>query len=181
MASTVRNIGAKAPAAANNNVFTLDDGTREITLVNPFGRVICTLHIRTSDISIFDRYNDLIRDLDSIVQPLKALSINADGTSTLEEDMQQLKAVENIIKRKIDVLLDADGEAEAIFATRNPFSSVGGQFFVERVLEVLGNVIAQGVQDEAKKAKERMAKYLTDITPADDGVTADAGAASDNS
>ena len=25
----------------NQNVFTLDDGTKEITLVNPYGKVIC--------------------------------------------------------------------------------------------------------------------------------------------
>lgn len=163
-------------AKGNNGTFVLDDGTKEITLTNLYGRVICTLHIRTSDISIFDRYNDLIHDLDSLVQPLKALSIKADGTSTLEEDIKKLKAVEEVIKRKIDTLLDTDGEADAIFATRNPFSSVGGRFFVENVLDVLGNVIAQGVQEEAQKAQKRMAKYLSDIAPDDAGVMGDAGA-----
>ena len=27
----------------NQNVFTLDDGTKEITLVNPYGKIICKL------------------------------------------------------------------------------------------------------------------------------------------
>ena len=40
----------------NQNVFTLDDGTKEITLVNPYGKVICKLHIRPGDVSIYDRY-----------------------------------------------------------------------------------------------------------------------------
>lgn len=191
MASKAAHFPAKGPAprrfpapaplpTGNNGVFTLDDGTKEITLVNPFGQVICKLHIRTSDISIFNRFNALVQDFQSITQPLKELSLNANGTSSLDEDMAKLKVIEDVIIQKIDALLDTNGEAATIFAQRNPFSSVGGQFFVEKVLEVLGGVIAQGVEEEAKKASKRMAPYLSDIQPENAEVSADAGATPDN-
>lgn len=59
----------------NQNVFTLDDGTKEITLVNPYGKVICKLHIRPGDVSIYDRYKALMDDFDSIIKLLSDMDI----------------------------------------------------------------------------------------------------------
>lgn len=49
----------------------VDDGTREIPLYNKFGRLICNVYIRPADFSIVDRYNTLMRDFASVVEPLK--------------------------------------------------------------------------------------------------------------
>ena len=163
--------------ANENNCVVIDDGTREYHLVNAFGKPICTIHFRPADFSIIDRYNAMMKDFPSIVEPLKNLSLKADGTAAFDEDWKVLKAVEADIKDRLNKLFDMD-DAEKIFATRNAFSSIGGQFFCLRVLESLQSVVVAAVEEEAKLSQQRMSKYLKDLDTAAEG-TADAGAASD--
>lgn len=162
----------KMQNAANNNVVMLDDGTKEIVLVNTFGKEICRLHIRTADVSIYERYQALMGDFDSIVKPLSDLSINRDGTASVDHDFTVLKMVEDNLKQKINELFDMD-EADLLFATRNPFSSVGGKFFAENVLTALGGVIAKAIDEEAKLSEQRVQKHLADMKD----VNANVGAA----
>lgn len=158
----------------------IDDGTREVPIVNKFGRLVCKVYFRPADISIIDRYNSLIKDFDKIVKPLEDLDIKNDGTATFEKDWEVLKKVELELKRKIDELFDME-EADEIFAKRNPFSSVGGHFFAEVVLNALGEVISQAIDEEAKLSKQRTDKYLSDLEPESPEVNADAGDATANS
>lgn len=167
----------KIPAAPakDSNRFTLEDGTKEITLVNPFGKVICKLHIRTGDISIYDRYQALMANFDSIVRPLAEIDLNANGEATFEDKWETVKKVEANFKQKLNELLDMD-EADAIFATRKPFSSVNGRFFAEHVIDVLGQVVAAAIEEETKLSAERVRKHLEDI----EDVNGDAGAATES-
>lgn len=168
---------SKLPRPVSNaasNTFSLDDGTREITLVNNYGKVICKLHIRTGDVSIYDRYQTLMTDFDSIIKPLVNVGLEGDGTASFDKDWAALKKVEGALKQKINELFDMD-EADEIFAKRNPFSSIGGQFFVEKVLDTLGVVIAKAVEEEAKLSQKRTAKYLKDTKAKEPEVTKDAG------
>ena len=142
----------------------VDDGTREIPIVNKFGKLICNIYIRPADISILDRYNQLTADFSEIVEPLKSLSIKNDGTAAFDEDWAVLKSVEGELKKRINALFDMD-EADEIFAKRSPFSSVGGRFFCENVIEAIGGVIADAVEDEMEMSKRRTDKYLSDIQP----------------
>lgn len=142
----------------------IDDGTREIPIVNKFGKLICNIYIRPADLSILDRYKQLTTDFNSIVEPLKNLDINNDGTASFDDDWKILKSVENELKQRINALFDMD-EADAIFATRNPFSCIGGKFFCESVIEVIGNIIAEAVEEEMELSKARTDKYLSDIQP----------------
>lgn len=155
----------------------IDDGTREIPLVNKFGKPICKVYIRPADFSIVDRYKALMKDFNRVVQPLAELSISNDGTAEFEEDWKVLKEVEANLKQKINELFDMD-EADEIFAKRNPFSSVGGEFFCSRVLAALGEIISEAIEEEAALSQKRMEKYLRDVDPGE--VTENAGAVTDN-
>lgn len=137
----------------------VDDGTREIPLVNQFGKLICNVYLRPADFSILDRYETLMGDFEGIVKPLEELDIRADGTATFEEGWAVLKQVEDELKKRINALFDMD-EADEIFAKRNAFSSVGGEFFCTRVLNALGDVIAQAIKEEMDLSEQRMAKHL---------------------
>lgn len=159
------------------NVYLVDDGTREIVLANKFGQVICKLHFRATDLSIVDRYNAVMADIPEVVKPLSNISINNDGTNTFDKDWAALKKVEGALKQKINRLLDTD-EADEIFASRNPFSSVGGRFFVEVVLEAIGKAVTDAAEEEAKLSKQRTEKFLSDIEHEESG---NAWGASDNS
>lgn len=153
----------------------IDDGTKEIPLVNKFGKLICNIYIRPADYSILDRYDTLRADFGTIIEPLKRLNIQNDGTAAFDEEWAALKEVEEQLKHRIDALFDME-EADDIFARRNPFSSVNGKFFCESVIEAIGNIIAEAVADEMELSKKRTDKYLADIP----GGGADAGAASNN-
>lgn len=152
----------------------IDDGTREIPLYNTFGKLICTVHIRPADVSIIDRYNALMKGFDSVVAPLKKINIKNDGTATFDRDWEILKKVEADLMEKINALFDMD-DAEKIFATRNPFSSVGGEFFCIRVLSALGQVITEAIEEEAALSKKRMSKHLKGLE-----VNENAGESSEN-
>ena len=156
----------------------VDDGTREIPIVNKFGKLICNVYIRPSDLSIIDRYQDLVKDFDRIVKPLESLDIKNDGTASFDEDWKILKSVETDLKQRIDELFDME-EADEIFAKRNPFSSIGGEFFCAKVLKALENVIVAAINEEAQLSNERTAKYLSNV-PESSGVNADAGDTADN-
>ena len=148
----------------NKNTVVIDDGTREITLVNKFGALICKIHIRPADFSIIDRYNQMMMDFDSMIEPLKSLSLKNDGTAAFEKDWLTLKRVEDVLKDRNNDLFDMN-EADAIFARRNPFSSVGGTFYCVQVLNALQEMVANAVEEETKKSEQRMSKYLDDIGP----------------
>lgn len=143
-------------------VIEIDDGTKEIDLVNKFGKAFATIHFRPADMSIIDRYNQIQSNIGEWVKPLENININNDGTATFDEDWAVITAVESTLKEKINWLFDMD-EADQIFATRKMFSSVGGKFFCMHILDALGELIKKAVAEEAEKSQERMSKYLDDI------------------
>ena len=159
------------------NVFAVDDGTREVTLVNTYGKVICRIHFRTGELAIMDRFNALTEDLPKIIEPLQHVNMNADGTADDSADnWAVIKRVEGNVKQRINALLDTD-EADEIFKTRSPFSSIGGVFFVEHVLKALGDAIVAQIEEESALSQARIAKYLDDVT--EDEVNANAGTTAD--
>lgn len=163
------------PSPAEMRV-VVDDGTREVPIYNKFGKLICNVYFRPADFSIIDRYNEMKGKIEGIVEPLKGITLKNDGTAKFDEDWAVLKKVESDIKREFDNLFDME-QADEIFAKRNAFSSVGGQFFALRVFDALGGVIEQAVSKEAALSRARLEKYLTpaEITKDDDnaGDTAD--------
>lgn len=159
--------------ADKRNFIVIDDGTRELVLKNQFGATICKLHIRTGDLSFMDRYNELLNDLGDVVKPLSTIGIRADGTAEFDAEWAVIKQVESDLMARLSKLFDTD-EVNEIFKHRHMFSSIGGEFFVEKVLTVLGEEIGRTIQEESELAKKRMNKYLNDVQPeavADDRVT----------
>ena len=163
----------------NKTVFQLDDGTREITLVNSYNQIICKFHFRPSDISIMDRYKALTADFDKITEPLKNININPDGTTDENNDTEWavLRQVEGTLIQRINNMLDSK-DADEIFRTRNAFSLIGGRFFVSHVIDMLGNVISAYLEKESELMNKHLEKYLNDID--DNEVVAGAGTTADN-
>lgn len=139
----------------------IDDGTREIPIVNQFDQPICKIYLRPADLSILDRYETVMKDLPNVVKPLEALNIEANGEAAYEADRAIMKKVEKDLYGRINALFDIE-EAEQIFAKRNPFSSVGGEFFVIRVLQAVGDVIRDAMEEELALSSKRMSKYVED-------------------
>jgi hypothetical protein len=145
----------------------IDDGTRKIPIENTYGQLICNIYIRPSDISIMDRYKEFRKDFDSILDPLKNLDIDRNGEPDFEADWAVLKEVEAELKKRINALFDMD-EADAIFEKRSPFASVGGKFFCESVIEVIGGLIADSIEEELELSAKRMQPHLEDLESPED-------------
>ena len=148
--------------AGKNYQAVIDDGTREIPIKNKFGKLICNIYIRPADISILERYNKLTDDFDEIVKPLQSVSLNPDGTAKFEDEWAAIKAAEDELKKRINEVFDME-EADEIFKTRNPFSSVNGKFFCLNVLEVIENIITESIEDAFEETEKRTEKYLKDL------------------
>ena len=148
-------------ATNKNNVIVIDDGTREIRIENKYGEEICKVHIRAGDYSILDRYQTVMNDIPNILKPLYNTGIKADGTGEFEQDWKVIKEVETALLDRMAELFDSD-DVRQIFKKRNPFSSVGGQFFAMIVLNGLGAEMARVVEEENKLSEKRMSKYLKD-------------------
>lgn len=156
----------------------VDDGTREVPILNKFGKEICKIYFRPTDYSIIDRYNKVMARLNGVLEPLSGIALERDGSAQNDSDWELLKSVEKRLKEEINFLFDMD-EADAIFSTRDPFSSVHGEFFCTNVLNALGEFIKAAFEEEARLASERISEYTSDL-PEESEVNEDAGATSDN-
>ena len=145
-----------------NNLFVLDDGTKEITIENPFHEEICKIHIRPGDLSIIDRYNELTDRFGDIVAPLANVDLKNDGTSETVEGWDTVKKVENDLIERLNRVFDSR-DIGNIFKNRNAFSTVGGEFYVERVISMLGDVVQSEMAEENKKVQKRLNKYTNDL------------------
>ena len=124
-----------------SRIITIDDGTREYEIQNQFGKTIAVVHFRPGDISIADRYQSMRDSFSEIVQPLADIDIKADGTAEDDAGIEAIRKADAALRDKLQELLDSDDAGE-IFSKRNPFSSVGGRFFCESVIDALGGIIS---------------------------------------
>ena len=142
--------------------FEIDDGTKCYSFYNRFKQPIGEMHFRGGDIGIIDRYNSLLNDFDKIVEPLRNVKLQDDGTSSFDDDWAIIKEVEKELIGRINAIFDSE-DAENLFKTRNAFSTINGEFYVEKVITALGNVVAQEMEEESNKAKKRFGKYTKDV------------------
>ena len=147
---------------AENRIFTLDDGTEELVVKNNYNEEIAKIHVRTGDISIVDRYNMFVNDFDDIIAPLSNVSLKSDGTSSFDDDWKTIKAVQEEVIGKLNAIFDSR-DIGLLFEKRNAFSTINGVFFVEKVIEMLGNVVSESIAEETEKTKKRVDKYTKDI------------------
>ena len=154
----------------------IDDGTKEYKIENNSGKEICRIHFRPADLALMDRFENISATLGDVLEPLKEIGLMTDGTpeDQTAQGWETLKKAEAEVIRKFNELFDTDDLGEA-FKTRSAFSSIGGKFFCEVLLDAIGGVIAEEFAKEAEATRARIEKYL----PTAEEQT-DAGAAADN-
>lgn len=156
-----------------SNIFRLDDGTREYVVQNNYGEEICKLHFRPGDISLLQRYEDMKNTLADAFKPLEQLDIKADGTAADEAGINALQEADKLLRAALSELLDSKDIGD-IFKKRSPFSSVGGRFFCENVIEMLDSIICSVLAEEAEASRKRTAKYIEEDSDAAGQPAADA-------
>ena len=84
--------------------------------------------------------------------------INSEQLKKLSET---LRDVEKVIYEKINYLLDAD-VAESFFSIMGPLSPLAsGQFFVESVIDAIGQAIQIEIGERVKKVKSKIRKHTS--------------------
>lgn len=137
----------------------INDGTKEYVLKNEFGKELCKLHFRPTDISLFSRLKDAADKLNAVMKPLADLDISSDGTPESESGIEKLQNATSEVISIFNKLLNSDDAGE-IFKCMNPFSAVNGQFFCEVVISVISDIIADETEKESQATQQRLQKYL---------------------
>lgn len=143
----------------------VDDGTEEVEIRNQRGDKIGVLVFRPADMGIIDRWNEMAKDFDRIIEPLEKADINQDGTAN-ESDVRGIEALEEASRRLCEALDRAfDGNvSEAFFGGRHPFAiASGGRFYCENVLDAVAGFMADrfkaGFERINRRQDERMGAY----------------------
>ena len=145
----------------NQMKIVIDDGARKVPIVNLEGEELGVFYFRPTDMAIIDRYNEAIVKLDTVLAPLKDVGINAEGEAMDPEDEAAVKALHEAEERLNEICdyIFGGNMSEAFFAKMHPFSPVGGYFFCERALEMVGSFIADQFQKETQKVSSRVVQY----------------------
>ena len=150
--------------AENNvtkNVIRIDDGLRKVSIENMAGQEVGVFYFRPTDVGIIGRYDKLIGQFDEILKPLEDANLNRAGEAADPADEATSKAIA-VATDKLNALLDElfDGNfSEAFFGKINPVSPVGGRFYCEAAIEMVGAYIEQEFGAEAVKMNDHISKY----------------------
>lgn len=143
-------------------MITVDDGSRRVPICNILGEEIGSFVFHPTDIGIIERYNTMIKEIDSITKPID--SFEFDENASDEENSQRMLAAKNEATKQlyaaVDNLLASDGAAQIFFGKMNPFSPVDGKFYCEIVLQSIGQYINKQFKVENAKISERAKRYL---------------------
>lgn len=135
-----------------SNKIVINTGFKTYDLVNEKGKLLGQISFNPSDVNITQRYKKVVEDLEKI-----DVEINK-GDET-EDLIESIRKVDEIIYEKIDYLTNAN-IAETLFSIVGPFSPMPtGQYFVEYIMEVIGNIITQETGERVKKMSKRIQKH----------------------
>ena len=154
------NIIQSANTASNEEYeYIIDDGKKEIPVKNKLGEVLTVLRFRTTDINILERSEKAQNSVNCAVKKLSNVKIKSDGTGESSIDTELLSQAENEVREQINYIFGDDVCSE-LFNSCNPFSPVGGRFFVEGILDVLVKIINNEI---SRQQEEHIRKYTDDL------------------
>lgn len=136
------------------NVITIDDGLKTYDIVNKSGKLLGQFSFNPSDTNIIRRHAEVINSLEK-------LSENVPKDVEEENGTEALKKIEEIIYEKVDYLLNAD-VAREFFAIMGPMTLLeSGQFFVENVIDAIGQAISAETGARVKKLNTKVRKHTS--------------------
>lgn len=148
----------EAKTTAETFEIVVDDGMRDVPIRNTSGKQIGIFRFRPTDINLVNRYNDLVKDLDTIAEPLEHVSISADGTGEDDASMAALREAEQRLFKACDTMFGGN-MSEAFFGEMHPFSPVNGVFYCEAAIESVGKFIEKQFGQETAKINSRVKRY----------------------
>ena len=129
----------------------IDSGLVTYDIKDKEGRSFGTFSFNPSDLGIIKRHEEVIEAFETIEIP------------EMKEDnyAKQLSEIDNLIGEKIDYLLGAE-VSKTFFAIMPPLSPLAsGQFFVESVIDAIGQAIQNETGERVKKVTGRIKKHTS--------------------
>lgn len=123
-----------------NTEFIIDDGSKEYTFKNQFGKVIAKLVMNPSDTGLVERYEQLVSRLNELDIPK-------------DSDAEILSKINQDISQSFNEFIGVDAD---LFSVCRPLSPVAnGDLFCEVLMDKLGEIIVAetGARLNKKKAK----------------------------
>ena len=137
-----------------SNKITINTGVKTYDLVNEKDELLGQISFNPSDVNIAQRYKKVVEELEK----MEVASNKGDKTDDL---IKSIRKTDEIIYEKINYLTNAN-IAETLFSIMGPFSPMPtGQYFVEYIMEVIGNIITQETGARVKKMNKRIQKHTS--------------------
>ena len=128
------------------------DGSKTYDLVNQEGKLLGQLTFNPSDTNILERHAEVMKQLNKLKEDFGKTV----RKTTVNEDIAE---IDRIVYEKIDYLLNAD-VSKTLFSIMGPFSTLAnGQFFVENVMDAIGNVMQADTEKQSKKIRQKIDKH----------------------
>ena len=132
-----------------SNKITINTGFKTYDLVNEKDELLGQISFNPSDVNITQRYK-------KVVEELEKMNVGEKPSNEAEDLIESIRKVDEIIYEKINYLTNAN-IAETLFSIMGPFSLMPtGQYFVEYIMEVIGNIITQETGARVKKMNKRI-------------------------
>lgn len=131
------------------NKIVINDGYKTYDIENQDGKLLGRFSFNPSDTNIIHRHATVVEALEKLKIPE-----GEDVASTLGD-------IEKVLYEKINYLLDAD-VAESFFSIMGPLSPLAsGQFFIESVLDAIGQAIQAETGERVKKINGKISKHTS--------------------
>ena len=136
------------------NVIKINDGLKTYDIVNQDDKLLGSFSFNPSDTNIIHRHAE-------VVEALEKLELNISAKAETDGIAEAFKEVEAVIYEKINYLLDAN-VADTFFSIMGPFSPLAnGQFFIETVLDAIGQAINAETGARVKKINSKIQKHTS--------------------
>lgn len=132
----------------------ISDGFKTYDIVNQDGKLLGQFSFNPSDVNIVHRHAEVVKSLQNISQEME----------TKKEELgleEAISAIDAVVYDKINYLLNSDA-AKDFFSIMGPFTPLeDGQYFIQTVLDAIGQVIQSETEKRAKKAQNKIKKYTS--------------------
>lgn len=130
------------------NTININDGLKVYDIANQDGKVIGQFKINPTDGKIVERYETSLKKLNGLKQKYK----NSDND--LKAFIELQKTVENEF-----VYIVGNDSVKVFFEVMGAFSLQDGQFYFEKVIEIIGGILNEEGEKHKKAMKKRIDKY----------------------
>lgn len=138
---------------------SIDDGYKEFTINHDPERVI---RFNPADLAIVERMESARKAMEEIASVASEITLNADGSPTLESAASTVAELDQKIKEQVDYVFNYP-VSDAVFGKQSPLASVKGIPLFEQFMLAAIPYVKSEIQAEMAASEKRVAKYTDGV------------------